>query len=134
MAALAAVFLVLPQTGADATITVAEVAGGAWTYAPDELVIEAGQRVAFTNETETTHTADCIDCPWSTGDIQPGQTKMVVFDEDLASTFVCRYHSEVLVGSLTVGTPPAPDATPSPGSEGVEPGSTTTPAPTPVAT
>lgn len=114
LGALAAVFLVLPTTGADATVTIAEVEGGAWAYEPAELSVAVGDRIAFTNETEVTHTANCLDCPWKTGDIQPGQTKMVTFIEDLRATFVCRYHSELLVGTLVVGNPGPAESAPGP--------------------
>jgi plastocyanin len=107
MAALAALFLVLPSTGADATITITGEPG-AWRFEPADLRIEPGQRVVFVNESGQTHTADCVGCPWSTGDVQPAESVFVPFPEESGFTFQCRYHPEQLQGVLRVGDAPVP--------------------------
>ena len=113
VAALAALFIVLPTRSGDATVAIAG-AGGEWRFEPAQVTIASGQLVAFRNETRVTHTADCVGCPWRSGDIQPGQTRLVAFDEDATFEYRCRYHPDVLVGRLTVGEGgplPVPDAT-----------------------
>ena len=105
-AAFAAFFLVLPKTGADMTVL---MQGETAPYRYDQVSIEVepGTRIAFTNDSSVTHTADCVDCPWSTGDVQPGETAYVTFSSDLRAQFRCRYHPAEMAGSIVVGNPPA---------------------------
>jgi plastocyanin len=122
VAALAALFIVLPQRGADATI---EMVGstGAWRFQPaGPLRVDPGDRVAFSNDSRVTHTATCVAtgdqtgaCPWDSGDVQPGQTVFVTLPDDEALyTFACRYHGRQLQMAGTIdttagsGTSPAP--------------------------
>jgi plastocyanin len=112
VAALAALFIVLPKTGAGAEVTMIGDTG-AWRFEPAALEVEPGARVAFVNETGATHTADCVGCPWSTGDVQPEQTRTVVFRTEGVYPFGCRYHPDLMTGTLIVGTPP-PGSSPSP--------------------
>jgi plastocyanin len=109
---LAALFLVLPHTGADAKIAMTGPEGE-WTFSPDELRAEPGARVAFTNRTHITHTATCASfegdpspCTWDTGDVQPGQTVFVTLpDADATYSFGCRYHARNfgMAGRLITG-------------------------------
>jgi len=114
-AALAALFIVLPQGGADAEVGMTGTAE-AWVFSPASVEIEPGDRVAFINETSVTHSATCEGCPWDAGDVQPGETVMVTFDEEVSSRFFCRYHGagQGMVGQLLVGdaAPPGPAPTP----------------------
>lgn len=113
---VSALFAVLPQRGADATVRIVR-AGDGFAYTPGAVKIEAGQRVAFVNDSKQTHTATCDGCPWTSGDIQPSQTKFVTFETDAATSFACIYHpdDERLKGTLVVGSPRAtPSPTPSP--------------------
>jgi len=112
VAALAALFIVLPKTGAGAEVVMVGDTG-AWRFEPAELRIEVGARVAFVNQTGVTHTADCVGCPWSAGDVQPEQTRTVVFRTDGAFQYGCRYHPDLMAGILIVGAPP-PSPPPSP--------------------
>jgi plastocyanin len=114
--ALSALFIVLPSTAADATIKFLGKDPG-FRLSPTSLHVERGARVAFENDTRTTHTATCGSCPkdaWDTGDIQPGQTVFLTFDKEGTFTYVCRYHTN-LIGQLVVGNPEAsPSPSPSP--------------------
>lgn len=126
VAAFAAFFAIIPQRGADATIEMlpadaaaAQALGAseAWRFAPGELRVARGARVAFTNRSRVTHTAWCEGCTteWDSRDVQPGQTKMLAFTEDGTYLFVCRYHGRTLgmSGSLVVGEGgPAPEPSP----------------------
>ncbi|HEX9776101.1 MAG TPA: cupredoxin domain-containing protein [Actinomycetota bacterium] len=97
---LAALFLVLPRGGAEATIRMTD-AGGAFSFDPAEAELPAGSQLEFVNDTTRTHTADCPGCPWHTGDVQPAQSVVVVVEQPGAYSFACRYHPE-MTGVLTV--------------------------------
>src|SRR5438270_9927192 len=51
--ALAALFIALPQTGADTTIKIVN-RGGTPTYSPSVLSVKSGARIAFENDTRQT--------------------------------------------------------------------------------
>jgi plastocyanin len=103
MLAFAAVFLVLPSSGAQATVHILR-AGAGWKFDPAGAKLRAGQRVAFVNDTTVTHTATCDRCGWDTGDIQPGQTKFVTIEATGDDAYHCIYHgqSAKMTGTLTV--------------------------------
>jgi plastocyanin len=106
--ALSALFIVLPRTGADTTIKFLGRDPN-FRLQPTTLHVEPGARLSFENDTRTTHTATCGSCEtdaWDTGDIQPGATVFLTFDEPASFIFVCRYHTN-LIGQLVVGTPQA---------------------------
>lgn len=114
--AFAALFIVLPQRGADLEVRIAAT-GDAFAFQPDRVEAQPGDRIAFVNPTRSTHTATCIGCPWDSGDIAPGQTVFLTFDETASYRFFCRYHGAThdLVGVLMVGdAPPPASPTPSP--------------------
>lgn len=118
--ALAAFFLVLQVTGGD---TVVRMTGelGSFSFDQQAIRIEPGQRIAFQNDTQVTHTAECVSCPWASGDVQPADLRLVAFDEVGAFEFRCRYHPE-MSGVIGVGTEPvAPDPTPDPAPQPVPP-------------
>jgi len=114
LAALAALFIVLPTGGGDAEVTMVSVADGGWAFQPAEIEVDEGARIAFSNDSTVTHTATCVGCPWDTGDVQPGETVFLTFDDAARYQFFCRYHGSTgaMTGQLTVGNPPA--STPSP--------------------
>jgi plastocyanin len=100
-AALAAFFLVLPSTGADATVRIVEQDQG-WAFEPQAASVEPGARVAFRNLTRVTHTADCVECPWRSGDVQPGEIAFVPLGTAGTFDYRCRYHPEFMTGQITV--------------------------------
>lgn len=114
VAALAAVFIVLPQGGGDATVHMV-AAGDGWGFRPATVRLEPGGRVAFVNDTGVTHTATCSGCPWDTGDVQPGQTVLLPFLDTAAYRFACDYHGGLgMTGELLVGSGTLPAASPGP--------------------
>lgn len=117
LAALAVLFIVLPRGGGDADVRMVAADAG-WAFDPAQIEVSVGARVAFTNDGDVTHTATCVGCPWDTGDVQPGATAFLTFEEDARYQFFCRYHgaSHGMTGVLVVGEPTAPPegATPSP--------------------
>ncbi len=115
--AFAALFIALPQTGADTTIKIVNRSGTP-TLTPSVLSVKAGARVAFENDTRQTQTATCLNCStkaaWDSGDIQPGQTVFVTLpDEAAAFDFASRY-DEVLQGKLLAGVTEEASTSPSP--------------------
>ncbi len=115
--ALAALFIALPQTGADATIKIVD-RGGAPTYSPSTLSVGAGARVAFENNTRQTQTASCVDCAakasWDSGDIQPGQTVFVTLPATATAFDYASRYAEALQGRLLAGVTEQVSASPSP--------------------
>jgi len=102
--ALAALFIVLPRTGADETIKFLGTQGSI-RVSPATARVPLGARVSFENDTRVTHTATCGSCPkdaWDTGDVQPGATVLLTFDQPGSYTYVDRYDTTVL-GQLVVG-------------------------------
>ena len=115
--ALAALFIVLPQTGADATIKIVN-RGGTPAFSPSSLSVKAGARVAFENDTRQTETATCLNCSakatWDSGDIQPGQTVFVTLPAGATAFDYASRFDEALQGRLLAGvseeTSPSPSA------------------------
>lgn len=102
MAAVAAFFMVLPQTGGDAVIEF-----GARGPYPATLHVARGARIQFRNDTRVTHTATCQGCGWSTRDVQPGQSAFITFRDDRAYAYSCSYHRGE-TGTLAVGDAEVP--------------------------
>lgn len=114
LGALAVFFMVLPQRGADATVRISGPAG-AWAFAPAEVRIDPGERIAFDNDSKVTHSVTCVsdDC-FDLGDIQPAQVKFLTVEEVGVYEYVCRYHGrQGMSGRILVGPVPEPDTSPS---------------------
>jgi len=115
--AFAALFIALPQTGADTTIKIVS-RSGAPSYTPSTLSVKAGARIAFENDTHQTQTATCLNCSpkaaWDSGEIQPGQTVFVTLP-DVATAFdFASRDDEALQGRLLAGVTEEASASPSP--------------------
>jgi len=112
--AFSALFIVLPQTGADVTIKIV----GSTTAPRFERVIASvkpGARIAFENDTRATETATCVTCAgnaWDSGDIQPGQTVFLVIPVTRGVFDYASRYDQNLVGRLLVGV--SVEASPSP--------------------
>jgi len=112
--AFAALFAVLPQTGADKTI---KIVGreGSLRFQPSSAAVDPGARVAFENDSRFTETATCLNCAgkaWDTGDIQPGQTVFLTLPESSLSYAYGSSYDQGLTGILLVGV--SAEASPSP--------------------
>lgn len=123
LAALAATFALLPRTGAAVEIEMVEGGPGIVRFTPSDVHIDVGDRVAFTNTTERSHTASCVGCDralaWSTGVVQPGQTVFVTFPQEGAFTYgdpSSPPDSRALlqVGDVQPAQSPSPSPSPSP--------------------
>jgi plastocyanin len=112
--AFSALFIVLPQTGADVTIKILGPAT-APRFQPTISSVKPGARIAFENDTRVTETATCLTCaanPWDTGDIQPGQTVFVVIPATRGAFDYGSRYDQNLVGRLLVGV--TAESSPSP--------------------
>jgi plastocyanin len=113
--AFAALFIVLPQTGADSTIKIV-TKGGSPAFSPIVASVRAGARIAFENDTRETETATCATCSarseWDSGDIQPGQTVFVTLPAGSAEyDYGSRYDGSLqgrLLAGVSAGTSPSP--------------------------
>jgi plastocyanin len=112
--AFAALFAVLPQTGADKTIKIVGKEGSL-RFQPAIASVEPGARVAFENDTRLTETATCLTCTgkaWDTGDIQPGQTIFLTIPTTAGDYQYGSVYDQGLIGRLLVGV--GAEASPSP--------------------
>ena len=78
-------------------------------FFPGVLQIEAGQTVTFYNDDDKEHTATGSD--WDTGDLHPGDTAEVTFDEPGSFAYSCQYHP-VMMGTIEVQAAGTPEASP----------------------
>lgn len=104
--AFSALFIVLPQTGADVTI---KIVGSptAPRFQPAVASVKPGARIAFENDTRATETVTCINCAaanaWDSGDIQPGQTVFVTLPRTPGQFDYGSRYDQNLIGRLLVG-------------------------------
>jgi plastocyanin len=114
--AFSALFIVLPQTGADVTIKIVGPPT-APRFQPTIASVKPGARIAFENDTRVTETATCLTCAagaWDSGDIQPGQTVFLVIPAARGIFDYGSRYDQNLVGRLLVGV--TAEASPSPSS------------------
>ena len=103
--AFAALFIVLPQTGADVTIKIVGPVSSP-RFQPVVASVKPGARIAFENDTHATQTATCINCPrdaWDSADIQPGQTVFLRIPQTPGPFDYGSRYNQNLVGRLLVG-------------------------------
>lgn len=89
MAALAALIAFLPRTGPAVGLTTSD-----FQFAPQGVQVRAGDSITIRNDGEVTHTFDCPECRASTGNIQPGQAKIVRLPKEGTFDFFCLYHAD----------------------------------------
>jgi len=114
--AFAALFIVLPQTGADVTIKIVGPIT-APRFQPAVASVKPGARIAFENDTRATQTATCLTCSanrWDSGDVQPGQTVFLTIPPARGTFDYGSRYDVNLIGRLLVGvsaeTSPSPSA------------------------
>lgn len=112
--AAAALFVVLPRSGGDATLRIAG-ADGSYAFEPGELDTAEDARILVRNETDATHTVTAVAGGFDL-EIQPGDSRFLEIAEPGAYEYFCRYHatSEAMSGTITLGDPnqePAPAPT-----------------------
>lgn len=92
-----------------------------FAFEPYELCVDEGKTVTWTHEGFMNHTVTAVDGTFDSGDLAPGETFEVTFDELGEVDYYCRYHSTVeddgsrsgMVGVVSVedlrGTPGGDD-------------------------
>jgi plastocyanin len=70
-------------------------------YEPEEITVEAGTTVLFTNEDEAPHTATADDSSFDTERLGLGDTSEITFDEPGTYPYYCRFHM-FMKGSVVV--------------------------------
>lgn len=98
IASFAALFAVLPSTGAGTEVRMED-----FRFRPAAVEIPVGDAITFDNQSGSTHTAGCDGCPFDTGDVRPGLQRTVTFAKPGRFAIVCRYHGgRGMTGVITV--------------------------------
>jgi plastocyanin len=63
-----------------------------YKYLPEQIQVDAGSEVTFSNEDATKHTATADDGSFDTGDLDQGDAKSVTLDAPGTFTYYCRFH------------------------------------------
>lgn len=80
------------------TVSVIEFA-----FQPEEVWVEVGTTVTWENDGQVVHTATAADDAWDTGDVSPGASEQIVFDEEGTYDYRCIYHeAQGMVGTIQV--------------------------------
>lgn len=110
MAALAALIAFLPRTGPAVGLTTTD-----FQFTPQATRVATGASITIRNDGDVTHTFDCPECGVRSGNIQPGQAKIVRFPKAGTFDFFCLYHADGgMTGRIVVGeAQQAPAASPS---------------------
>lgn len=102
MAALAALIAFLPRTGPAVGLTTQD-----FKFVPQAIRVQTGESITIRNDGDVTHTFTCPKCRADTGNIQPGQAKVVRFAKSGTFEFACLFHPESMNGRVVVGAEPA---------------------------
>jgi plastocyanin len=70
-----------------------EVAIAEFSYAPETVAVDAGDRVIWTNRDDAAHTATADDGSFDTGTLEKGDSAPVSFDEPGTYSYYCRFHA-----------------------------------------
>lgn len=62
-------------------------------YEPDDVSVEAGTPIEFTNEDAAAHTATATDSSFDTGTLDKGDAKEITIDEPGTYDYYCRFHA-----------------------------------------
>lgn len=74
---------------------ISEVALVDLAFEPDDACVDEGTTVTWTNEGSEVHTVTAADGSFGSGDVAPGESFEVTFDEQGDLDVHCRYHSTV---------------------------------------
>jgi plastocyanin len=90
-----------PQGNADVTIEI-QSRNGSNSYSPNPATVAVGQKVAWHNADNMTHTATGNGGQFNTGDIAPGKTSAIVtFSTAGTINYHCSLHPD-MTGTLTI--------------------------------
>ena len=72
-------------------------------FLPDTITVNVGDTVVFDNTGDLPHTAEASDGSWDSGNLDPGQTFSVTFEEPGTVDYICAYHEVVgMLGTIEV--------------------------------
>jgi plastocyanin len=72
-------------------------------FLPDTISVKVGDTVVFDNTGDLPHTTEASDGSWDSGNLDPGQTFSVTFEEPGTVDYICVYHEVVgMVGTIEV--------------------------------
>lgn len=72
------------------------------SFNPDEITVQAGSSVTWTNEDGVSHTATSDDDLWDSDTISSGSEFSFVFDEPGTYTYFCKFHPTRMQGTVIV--------------------------------
>lgn len=73
-----------------------EVAIKDFAFVPEALAVRPGDTIRWTNTDLSPHTATAEDGSWDTGEIGEGQSATLVVTENMAPTYHCLFHTQML--------------------------------------
>ena len=69
-----------------------DVAIKSFTFEPQQLVVNIGDTIRWTNEDLAPHTATATDGSWDTGEIVRGDSRSIVVVEGMETAYFCAFH------------------------------------------
>lgn len=71
-------------------------------FVPDNLAVNPGDRIRFTNHDLAPHTATGTDGTWDTGTLEQGESRVLTVTSGWSSEYVCAFHP-AMTARLTIG-------------------------------
>lgn len=72
-------------------------------FEPEAIQVEVGGTITWENTGQLLHTAQAADDSWDSGDLDPGESFSVTFDEAGTVPYICLYHEVIgMVGTIEV--------------------------------
>lgn len=65
-------------------------------FTPAFLEVHPGDKIRWTNQDLTPHTATAEDGSWDTGELKKGQSAIVDVTENMSATYICAFHPQML--------------------------------------
>ena len=72
------------------------------SFQPDEITVDVGTEVTWTNEDTITHTATSDDSNWDSGQLSGGASFSFTFDEPGTYTYFCEVHPGRMQATVVV--------------------------------
>ncbi len=98
---LTAVSVILFGFAGQTVAAVHDVAIENFAFSPEELTVEVGDTVRFTNNDAATHTATDDEGSFDTGNLSNGESAMISFPNEGTFSYFCEIHPS-MTGSITV--------------------------------
>ncbi|MBW3666042.1 MAG: cupredoxin domain-containing protein [Actinobacteria bacterium] len=72
------------------------------SFQPDEITVDAGTTVTWTNQDSIAHTTTSEETVWDSGNLQDGDTFSFTFDEPGTYAYFCEIHPDRMRATITV--------------------------------